>query len=297
MKRILSAAFGLVVALGVVTALAAGVATAQAADAEPNASLGADVSAFMQASEADAENGVDDGMFDAALNRTNDPEAKRALVERRQRRLAERDRSLRTRRERIGETPGIRARAVATRVAVGAAGLERSANDTRAVAASVGADTDRLEAIRSSAREMRGPDVAALARGLAGPPGNARGPPEAAPGNRTGADRPGRNGSAAPRGPPGNGTDGADRSDAPQRPTDGDSSGAPAENGRAGPPDRSDPGPDADPTDESENSENSGKSGGSGGSDADSAGADETDQGSNGGSDDSGPPASAGAPN
>ncbi|WP_299232708.1 hypothetical protein [Natronomonas sp.] len=291
MRRILSAAFGLVVALGVVAALAAGVATAQAADAEPNASLGADVSAFMQASEADAENGVDDGMFDAALNRTNDPDAKRALVERRQRRLAERDRSLRTRRERIGETPGIRARAVATRVAVGAAGLERSANDTRAVAASVGADTDRLEAIRSSAREMRGPDVAALASGLAGPPGNARGSPEAAPGNRTGANRPGRNGSAAPRGPPGNGTDGADRSDAPQRPTDGDSSGAPAENGRAGPPDRSDPGPDADPTDEPENAENSG------GSDADSAGANKTDRGSNGGSDDSGPPASAGAPN
>lgn len=244
MKRSVAVVCGVGLGIALVAGAVAGTAVAQTTDAETNASLGGDVSAFMQASEAEAEHELEGGMFDAGLNRSNDPDAQRELLERHHQRLEERAEALQTRRQGIDEASGVRSRAIATRVAVGASGLERSVNDTRAVTGEVGADIDRLRRIRSSARELRGPDIAELARGLAGPPeGVPGGPPdddsesdgspaEGTPPETPPADRPNGNESSAsaPSGPAG------ERSG-------GDSEGTPN-----GPPSDTPSGPDRDET-------------------------------------------------
>ena len=161
-----------------------------------NASLGAEISSFMQASSAEAERDVEDGRFEAALNRTDDEAARRALIEERIAELEARHERLRTRRGQLGATPDVRNRSIATRVAVGASGLERSLEGTERAAAEAGVDDERLAELRSNASAMTGPEVAELARGLAGPPGDDGGPPED---DRTGA--PATPGSADPRSP------------------------------------------------------------------------------------------------
>lgn len=196
---------GLLAALLAVAVLAVGGASAatQTNDTgDRNASLGAEISSFMQASSAEAEGEVDDGMFDAALNRTDDPEKRRALVETRQKRLQQRQERLAQRRAEIsdGDAPGVKAIALATHVEVGADSLERSANETDAVAREVGVNTTVLDEIRRNASQLRGPEVAALARNVAGnpPAGHAQpgegGPPGDGPmTNRSGSGNPATN--------------------------------------------------------------------------------------------------------
>lgn len=187
MKRIAVSA-GVLVALVAVAALAVGGvgATTQADTGnENNGSFGAEISSFMQASSAEAEGEVDDGMFNAAMNRTEDPEERRSLIEQRQERLQERRAELEERRSRISNEDGtdVRDRALAAHVAVGASNLERSVNGTERAARGSGMDTESLDEIRSSARDLRDSEVAGLAGGLGmarsagdrGPPGDARG--------------------------------------------------------------------------------------------------------------------------
>lgn len=192
MKRIAVSA-GLLVALAVVAAFAVGGAgaTTQADDAEDNASFGAEISSFMQASSAEAEGEVDDGMFNAALNRTEDPDERRQLIERRQQRLEQRQERLEDRRSRISTEDGadVRDRALATHVTVGAANLERSVNGTERAAQASGLDLESLNAIRSNARELRGSEVAAIASNINGSPSDdRRGPPGERPGDDRGPD-------------------------------------------------------------------------------------------------------------
>lgn len=196
-------AAGLLVVLAVLAMGAMGGAVADShgnetdANVSENASVGAEVSSFMQASTAEAEGEVDDGMFKAALNRTEDPEERRQLVENRTQRLEERQQRLEERRAAIQNTGDVRDRALAVRVAVGADHLEKSVNQTEPVAASVGVDTERLQQLRTNARNLSGGEVADLAQGLAGPPANrpaAGGPPTA--GNAT-EERPDRMGNAS----------------------------------------------------------------------------------------------------
>ena len=77
---------GFAVGLALFAAVAAGAAGGAAAqsDAETNGSFGSEVSSFIQISSAEAESEVNDGMFVAALERTDDPERRRALVEERE---------------------------------------------------------------------------------------------------------------------------------------------------------------------------------------------------------------------
>jgi hypothetical protein len=178
MKRSVIVVSGLLCTLLLCGGVLTGIGSAQTAETETNASFGAAVSSFMQASEADAEDELDDEMFEAALNRTPTPEERRALLEERQQRLEERNRELRTRREALGGASNVRGHAIATRVAIGADRLEQSVNRTEQAAAEVGMNTTELEAIRSSAHRLRGQKVAELARGFAGPPANQPGPPE-----------------------------------------------------------------------------------------------------------------------
>lgn len=182
MRRIVVGIGGVVLATLLLGGLATGVGTAQSADSGANVSFGAEVSSFMQASGAETKGELDDGMFDAALNRTTEPDERSALVEERKQRLEERHRELRTQRETLDGESNVRTHAVATRVAVGAGGLERSVNNTEKAAQEAGVDTESLGSIRSNASELRGPDVAELARGLTGPSEKpVRGPPDDVP--------------------------------------------------------------------------------------------------------------------
>ena len=199
------------VGLAGVALLVAGTGPAAATPAAGNASLGADISSFMQASSVETADDVEDGQFQAALNRTDDPEERRALIEARQARLEARSERLRSQREALGETPDVRNRSIAARISVGATELERSVNATERRADEAGVATERLSELRETARSIRGPDVAELARGV-GPPPNA-GPPGGSPAENRSAS-------------PGVRDDGQPRPDAPGPPN---GSGAPTD--------------------------------------------------------------------
>ncbi|WP_336135539.1 hypothetical protein [Natronomonas amylolytica] len=204
-------AAGLLVALAVLAVATMGGAVADTQDngteanaAGANVSVGAEVSSFMQASTAEAEGEVDDGMFEASLRRTEDPEERRRLVENRTRRLEERQQRLENRRANIEGSGTVRDRALAVGVAVGANQLEESVNETEPVAERVGVDTGRLHELRTNARNLSGGDVADLARGIAGPPvdrPDVIGPPNESPDVNVSGDRGGGMGNAPEVGP------------------------------------------------------------------------------------------------
>jgi len=217
MKRIVIAV-GLIAAVALLSAAAAGSVAGVQADAKTNASFGAEVSSFMQASSAEAEGEVNDGIFVAALERTDDPEQRRALVEDRAAELGERQKRLRQRQERLNETDSVAQYAVATEVAVGADELERAANRTQLAARSAGVDDTALAEIRTNASEMRGQAVAEIAGSVGAPVGNGSGPPVGLPAAATGPED--GNESEARDGGNGNGSDnsadrGGNESEAP----------------------------------------------------------------------------------
>jgi hypothetical protein len=247
-------AAGLLLALAVIAVATMGGAVADTHDTETganaaggNASVGAEVSSFMQASTAEAEGEVDDGMFEASLRRTDDPEERRRIVENRTRRLEDRQQRLEERRASIGRDGTVRDRALAVGVAVGADRLEESVNETEPVAESVGVDTERLHELRTNARNLSGGEVAELARGLAGPPADRPGAgdqPNESPDVNVSNDRIGDAGNATDT-RPGNrtasGTDGqgdasndtstrgddpSSGDDTPENPDDADSGGS-----------------------------------------------------------------------
>lgn len=202
---------GFAVALALFAAAAVGGATGSGtqANATANASFGAEVSSFMQASSAEAAGEVDDGMFAAALNRTEDPEERRRIIEERTAALETREERLRARQRALNDSGPIERYAIATEVSVRAAELEESANRTQRAAAAAGLNTTALAELRANASDMHGRVVAEIAGGIAGPTIGDGGPPSDVPGvagngsapNGTNA-APG-NGSAAPgnRGP------------------------------------------------------------------------------------------------
>ncbi len=167
----------LLAAVVLVGAAAGGVAADVAADeddqAQENASMGAEISSFMQASAKDAESDVDDGMFGAAMANAAGNETKQEeLLTEREARLEERHQRLDALRASIDadEHPAVANQAKATGVSVGAANLERSVNGTQQAAEAAGLDTENLETLRTNASELAGPDIAELARGLVGTP-------------------------------------------------------------------------------------------------------------------------------
>lgn len=225
---------GLFVAFVVFAVVAVGgIAAGDAATQEDaNASFGAEVSSFMQANDVEAQDEVDRGMFNASLQRAETAEERRAIVEERTERLQRRHERLQELRENVStDAPSPADVAVATRVDVGASSLERSANETERVARGVGVNTERLETIRQNASQLRGPEVAELARSVGGPPEDARGPPDDVPAadnssNDRGADSPGN---------------GSDRSGADNRSGSGRNS---TNASGGGPPDHAGGGPD-----------------------------------------------------
>lgn len=177
------------------------------------ATFGAVVSSFMQTSAADAEHEVQAGLFEARFDRSNASERAR-LVRQRATQLGARIEELREERAALldGGNVSVRERAEAARLAAQSNGLSNSIDRTvnAARAANVDLNRTRLDVLRSEARNLTGPEVSELARGLVdredaprrGPPDD-RGPDREASGAATNEtaedDRPGRSGDAPGR--------------------------------------------------------------------------------------------------
>lgn len=179
-----------------------------------NASLGASISSFMQASAADAEGEVDDGMFVAAFeNRTG--EERDRLVRQRAGHLERRLERLRARRAALlndSDLPPIARQAQAARLTAEIEALRESINGTSEAATRAGVDVSALDELRRNASRLSGEEVSALARGLVGveaPGPSERGTEDARGGN--GTDGGDRSGNAPADG--GNGADDSTRDD------------------------------------------------------------------------------------
>lgn len=229
------------VGLGLPTAVFAQETNGTAAD---EVSFGTQVASFMQATAAEANSTVEQGMWQAAIDESSEPDA---TIAARAERLRNRLDRLETRSAALsgdGDGPasaGLVYTARASAVRVELASLRRSINETAAAARRHGVDDGRLADLRDRVENVSGPEIAAAARNVtdAGPPEwvPGRGPDRepGPPTDRPGADR-------------GNGTEG-DRGDGGPPDGPGDR-GPPGDSGDGGPPDDSgDGGPPADPSD------------------------------------------------
>lgn len=168
------------------------------AEAGPADSMGERLSGFMQSSAADAEDGVEGGMFDAAYERADGDRDREAVVDDRIDRLEQRLTAAEAEydelRERANESNGTVYAAELTRLTVEIASLERSIDHTESRATDTGVDADRLAALRANASALGGQEVAATAQGLPGidPPGQTADAPGQ---NASAGDEPGQNAS------------------------------------------------------------------------------------------------------
>ncbi|MFB6206878.1 MAG: hypothetical protein ABEJ05_10180 [Haloglomus sp.] len=254
------------------------------------ASLGAQISSFMQASAAEANGSVQSGMWRAEFNATNET-ARDRLIERRINRIErqlERLQNRMTALERAyenGTLPEVAYTAQASHLVARIDSLQDAINDTEAAAMRAGVNTTQLDRLREMAANATGHEVAQVARNLSvvtprGPPPNA-GPPEGA--GPPGDVGPGDAGNGTDQGPPedvgpgdaGNGTDQATSGDSgpgdagngtDQGPSEG--TGPSGDDGDGGPPGdtggSNDGGGQADGTDDSGSDDESGTGGGSG---------------------------------
>jgi len=226
-------ALAFVFALAATTAAGGAAGTVIQSNASDDAGFGAEVSSFMQASGQETAGEVDQEMFAAAWNRTDDSEERRQLVAEREATLEEREQRLQARQRALNDSTGVSRYAIATEVALGAAELAESANDTERAAEAAGLNTTVLAGIKANASEMHGRQVAELAVGLAGPANDVGPPTDVIVGNGTegpgGEDR--GNSSEDPGGEDrGNSSDGgADEGN--ENASDSDGGGPPSDGG------------------------------------------------------------------
>lgn len=207
-----------------VDAMGSASGAAQAANNTTNdsTSLGASISGFMQTSEANAEGEVDDEVFRGRFAGASN-ESRRVLVAARGEELENRLERLRAQRAELLDGTGnltVGERARAARLLAEIDSLHTAINTTDEAAAEAGVNATRLSRLRENASDLDGPEVAELARGLAGhgPPED-RGPDRDTENNTTDTDDGGpddarRNGNGNGNGPPsasnGNGAEAGD---------------------------------------------------------------------------------------
>lgn len=185
--------------------------------------LGTQLTAFLQSSSAAANDSVDNGMWKANFERASAAQrgevvAKRTgTLERRLDRLQAQNESLQERYENgsISEQAYV---AQQSRLAARIDGLKTAVADTDTAAKRAGVDDDRLDRLRQSAGELKGPEIAEIASGLAG------GPPADVPGRAD--DRPG--------GPPEAGVTGENETDNETRGNSENPGNAPENRGKSG---------------------------------------------------------------
>jgi len=269
-----------VIAVVLAVGLAPGVAAqTDNATATSNASFGAQVSAFMQSTAADANGSVDRGMWAGAADNASNPGE---VVSERARKLEQRVDRLEARSEELAVAanesgPGgvvYTARASAVRAEL--ANLRQSVNQTVATAADAGVADDRLTTLRERAGNVSGPEVASNARNLTS---DDPGPPEWVPGGSNGTAGPP---TETPGADPGNRSEG-------EGPGDG---GPPDDRGDGAPPDdagnggQSDNGGEAGPSNEGNGNPPDDAGDGGAGGDAGSGGSDNAGSGGNSGNSD-----------
>lgn len=177
---------------------------------ESASSMGEEMGAFMQSSTAEADGSIDRGMFESSLEEADNPDQavreRITALEQEYEQLAEQSATL----EGNSTLPEPARRAQLTRLAVQLDSLDTSINETEEHARAVGVDTARLDQLRQNASELAGPEIAEIAKGLAGidPPGQGDGTPsDDNPGN----DNAGSGDSGGPPDDPGQpGDDGTD---------------------------------------------------------------------------------------
>ncbi|MFP4175042.1 MAG: hypothetical protein ACLFSW_04610 [Halobacteriales archaeon] len=255
-----------VVAVGVAVLLGVGVATAQDgnvtgdnAEANVTLSFGEEISVLVSAQQTEVRNTVENDAFGIAFesNGTQAVGERAVALEDHLEQLEERKQELERQRE-AGEVSEGRYRAKMAKLSFEAEGVNSSANVTLEKAKGLerageqGVNVEGIRRLKQNASNMTGPEVAEIARGIAGRPGEAperAGPPEGFGGNRSDAGGPdGVSGSPGENMTDGNGmADGAGDNDTSSRDgeqeiggetgggdnvTDGDRGGAPVRGAR-----------------------------------------------------------------
>ncbi|MFC6757253.1 MULTISPECIES: DUF7096 domain-containing protein [Haloarcula] len=147
------------------------------------AGMGAQVTAFTQSSSTAMNDSVENGMWKAGFNQSNASERaplvqnRTGTLEQRLDRLQRQNESL-TERYENDSIPEPAYLAQQSRLSARIDSLQTAINDTDEAAAQAGVNDSRLERLRQNASELKGPEVAAIARGLGGGPPAERGPPE-----------------------------------------------------------------------------------------------------------------------
>lgn len=159
-----------------------GTATRNATNESETAGMGTQLTAFTQSSSSAVNDSVENGMWKAGFNQSNASERARLVrdragtLEERLARLQQENASLRDSHENgtVAEPAYI---ARQSRLSARIDALRAAINDTDDAAARAGVNDSRLERLRRNASELKGPEVAAIARGLGGGPPEDRGPP------------------------------------------------------------------------------------------------------------------------
>lgn len=150
-------------------------ATQNTTNESETAGMGAQLTAFTQSNSAAVNESVENGMWRAGFNQSNASDRARLVqnrtetLERRLERLQRQNATVQERYEN-GSLPEPAYIAQQSRLSARIDALRTAVNDTDAAAAQAGVNDSRLDRLRRSASNLTGPEVAAIARGLGGPP-------------------------------------------------------------------------------------------------------------------------------
>jgi len=189
---VLIAIVGLTIAPATSGAVVGAFADSAGADSGDDASAtNGSISTFMQSSAADTESTVDSEMFEARYDAA-DNESRNEIVLDRTADLEEQLETLEEKRETLEKGDEIHHRgeyqAKMTQLTVEIRALERSIDGTEKRALEAGVDEERLEELRTSAKDLEGPEITEIAHRLAGPNGTLDGSSPADAGNQTQSD-------------------------------------------------------------------------------------------------------------
>ncbi|WP_137284789.1 DUF7096 domain-containing protein [Halorussus salinisoli] len=191
-----------------------------------NASLGADISSFMQSSTAEVGGAVETGMWNASFNSTENQSRRVQLVERRTDELRTELDDLRERKAELvaereeGNVSETAYKAKVSRLLGQINALESAIGATTKRAEKVNADTQALGELRTETENLTGPEISAVARSVTG----------IEAGNGVG------NGERGPPGGVGNGNDAAGASNGTTGPSNGVGNGTSDASTPGGPP-------------------------------------------------------------
>lgn len=133
--------------------------------------MGEEVSSFMQSSSADTDESVETEMFVTAYENADD-ERRQEIVTDRARTLEGKLDQLRSEREELrergSELNDTAYSARMSRLAVRIGALERAIDETEPRAAEAGVDRETIDQLRTETSNLTGPEIAAIARELAG---------------------------------------------------------------------------------------------------------------------------------